>query len=90
MAYTVYILRFSNNNLYIGQTSNLQQRLSDHKNKATRASKFTKDNGEFELVYEEKYKTQFKAMRREKQLKGWTRGKKEALISGNLGLLKSL
>lgn len=90
MSYTVYILRFSNNSLYIGQTNKLQQRLTDHKNKATRASKFSKENGEFELVYQEDYETLLESMRREKQLKGWTRVKKEALIAGDLKLLKKL
>jgi putative endonuclease len=90
MRYTVYILRFTNNQLYIGQTNNLEQRLVDHKNKADRASKFSKDNGDFELVYTEAYQTQLESMRREKQLKGWTRAKKEALISNNLVLLKKL
>ncbi len=90
MLYNLYILKFRNNSLYIGQTNNLKQRLIDHKNKAERASKFTKENGEFELVYQEEYATQLESMRSEKQLKGWTRAKKEALISGNLDLLKKL
>ncbi len=76
--------------MYIGQTNNLKQRLKDHKNKATRASKFSRENGDFELVYKEDCKTQLESMRREKQVKGWTRAKKEALIAGNLGLLKKL
>jgi predicted GIY-YIG superfamily endonuclease len=41
-------------------------------------------------VYSEAYSSRIEAMRREKQLKGWTRAKKEALISGNLKLLKKL
>ena len=48
------------------------------------------ENGEFELVYQEDYVTRIEVMRREKQLKGWTRAKKEALITGNLELLKKL
>lgn len=90
MSYYVYILRFSNDSLYIGQTNNLGQRLKDHKNKATRASKFSKENGEFKLVYSENYSTLIETMRREKQLKGWTRAKKEALITGDLERLKKL
>ena len=88
--FNLYTLRFSNNKLYIGQTNNLQQRLVDHKNKAERSSKFSMENGEFELVYQEDYVTRIEVMRREKQLKGWTRAKKEALITGNLELLKKL
>lgn len=90
MSYSVYILRFSNNSLYIGQTNNLHQRLIDHKNKATRASKFSKENGEFKLAYQEQFPAQLEAMRREKQLKGWTRAKKEALIKRDLKRLKKL
>ena len=90
MSHVVYILRFSNNTLYIGQTNNLEQRLKDHKAKATRASKFSKENGDFMLAYQESYPTLLESMRREKQLKGWTRIKKDALISSNLDLLKKL
>lgn len=90
MSFSVYILRFSNNSLYIGQTNNLQQRLTDHHSKTSRAAKFSKENGEFTLVYSEDYSTLLEAMRREKQLKGWTRSKKEALIEGNLEKLKKL
>lgn len=90
MSYSVYILRFSNNSLYIGQTNNLDQRLKDHQSKTSRAAKFSKENGEFKLVHSEDYSTLLKAMRREKQLKGWTRAKKEALIEENLERLKKL
>lgn len=34
----------------------------------------------FELVYQEEYPTLTEAMKREKQLKGWTKAKKEALV----------
>ncbi len=88
--YSVYILRFSNNNLYIGQTNDLNQRLKDHYSKTSRAAKFSKENGEFKLVYSESYPTLLEAMRREKQLKGWTRAKKEALIIKDLEKLKKL
>lgn len=90
MSYSVYILRFSNNSLYIGQTNNLDQRLNDHRSKTSRAAKFSKENGKFTLVYSENYSTLFEAMRREKQLKGWTRSKKEALIKRDLEKLKKL
>lgn len=90
MNYSVYILRFLNNSLYIGQTNNLNQRLKDHQNKTSRAAKFSKENGDFNLVYSENYSTLLEAMRREKQLKGWTRAKKEALIKRDLEKLKKL
>ena len=86
----VYILRSSSNQLYIGQTNNLQNRENQQINKTKKAAKFIKDGKEFHLVYFEEYKTRLGAMRREKQLKGWTRIKKEALIVRNLELLKKL
>ena len=90
MSYFVYILRFSNNDLYIGQTNNLPKRLEDHHEKKTRSSKFSRDHGGFDIVYREEYETRVESMRREKQLKGWTRAKKEALINNNKELLKKL
>lgn len=90
MAYTVYILRFLDNSLYIGQTNNLLERLLEHENKRTKSSRFVKGHGNFALVYQEEYFSRLESMRREKQLKGWTRAKKEALISGNKDLLKKL
>jgi putative endonuclease len=90
MFYIVYILRFSNDGLYIGQTNNLPQRIKEHQGKSSRASKFSIDNGDFKLVYSEAFPSLLESMRREKQLKGWTRAKKEALIKGDLALLKKL
>lgn len=90
MSYYVYILRDNQNKLYIGQTNNLHKREKQQVRKTIKAAKFIKEGKEFKLVYFEKYESRLKAMRREKQLKGWTRAKKEALISGDLELLKRL
>lgn len=90
MSFFVYILRFSDNTLYIGQTNDLGDRLKEHSDRTSKAAKFTKDHGKFHLVYREEFATRLEAMRREKQLKRWTRAKKEALISGDLKLLKEL
>ena len=86
----VYILRNFSNQLYIGQTNNLEKRLHEHILELTKSSKFVKDNHNFKLVYSEEFLTRLEAMRREKQLKDWTRAKKEALISKNIELLKRL
>lgn len=88
MPYFVYILRTSSNTLYIGQTNNLDERLKEHRKKTSKGAKYIKYFNSFELVYQEEYQTLVEAMRREKQLKGWTKAKKEALIEGNLGLLE--
>jgi len=85
----LYILRSQNNKLYIGQTNSLLNRQNYHKWGV--AAKFTTQNkGPFELVYSEEFQTRTEAMKREKQLKSWSRAKKEALIAGDLELLKKL
>lgn len=86
----VYILRSSSNQLYIGQTNNLKVREKQQINKTKKAARFIKDGKKFKLAYSEQYSTRLEAMRREKQLKGWTRVKKEALINKDLELLKKL
>ena len=78
--YFVYILRFSDYNLYIGQTNDLEKRLKEHLNGSAKSSKFAKDHGKFELVYHESYESRVESMKREKQLKGWLRCRKLALI----------
>lgn len=90
MPYFVYILRTSSNTLYTGQTNNLQKRLKEHKLKTSKGAKYMKYFNSFQLVYQEEYSTLLEAMRREKQIKGWTKAKKEALISGDSELLKKL
>ncbi|MBI2019188.1 GIY-YIG nuclease family protein [Candidatus Daviesbacteria bacterium] len=86
--YTVYILRTSANTLYIGQTNNLEKRLKEHQNKSSKSAKYIKYFDSFRLVYSEQYPTRIETMRREYQLKHWSKAKKEALISGNVQLIK--
>ena len=90
MSYFVYILRTSANTLYIGQTYNLSKRIREHKLKGSKTAKYLKYFSFYNLVYQEEHNTRVSAMRREYQLKNWTRAKKEALIKGDLSLLKKL
>jgi putative endonuclease len=86
--YSIYILRLSDNRLYIGISKDPQKRLKYHQ--ASKGAKFTKYSKNPEIVYTEKHPDLLSVMRREKQLKGWTRAKKEALIKGDDRLLKKL
>ena len=90
MPYFIYILRSASNQLYLGQTNNLDLRTNEHLTKDWKAAKFTKDGDGFVLVYHEEFPSRLGAMKRETQLKGWSRAKKEALIIGNKEVLKSL
>ena len=88
--YFVYILRTSSDTLYIGQTNNLEKRIREHKSKSTKSAKYIRYFSSFKLVFSEKHQTRKEAMRREGQLKRWSRAKKEALVQGDLKLLKEL
>ena len=77
--YYVYILTSKENTaLYIGVTNDLRRRLIEHKNEL--ADGFTKRYHLHKLVYYEEYSEINDAISREKQLKGWSRRKKNALI----------
>ena len=77
--YYVYILTNANNTvIYIGVTNDLPRRLSEHKSGAI--DSFTKRYRVHKLVYFEEYLNPNDAISREKQLKGWRRSKKNALV----------
>ncbi len=81
MSFYVYILRTSSNTLYVGQTNNLEKRISEHQGKNSRSAKYMKYFSSFQLVYKEVFSSRTEAMRREYQLKSWTKAEKEVLIS---------
>jgi len=87
MAYT-YILRCEDGELYVGSTEDMDVRFKTHV--AKRGSKFTKTHKPVEIVYTEQYDTYQEAFKRERQLHGWSRAKKEALIAGDIEKLKEL
>ena len=78
--YKVYILTNLNNTvLYIGVTSNLNQRIQQHKSKHFKG--FTSKYNVAKLVYFESFSTIWEAIAREKQMKKYRREKKDALIN---------
>ena len=79
----VYILLCDKKTFYVGITSNLQNRLAEHKNKK---SFFTKRFSDIKPVYYEKHKNKFEAVKREKQFKGWSHIKKQMLVDRKLSL----
>jgi putative endonuclease len=78
----VYILASSFKHLYIGFTTNLEQRIRQHKNH-TFPDSFTARYRIDQLVYFERYSLITRGIAREKELKGWLRNKKIALIIAN-------
>ena len=83
-----YILRCADKKLYVGSTTDMEERLKRHN--AGHASEFTHLHKPVELVYKEEYDTYQEAFNRERQLKKWSLAKKEALIAGDIEKLKEL
>ena len=88
MKWFVYILECSNKALYTGITNNLKRRFEDHKKGF--GGHYTSYNRPIKILYTETYQSRSKALRREAQIKRWTREKKFALIHGDLAMLKQL
>ena len=84
----MYILKCANGSYYTGSTIDLERRLEQHKN--GEGAKFTKKHLPVELVYVEEFSKIEDAFYREKQIQGWSRKKKEALIAGNFDKLHEL
>jgi putative endonuclease len=78
MTYYVYILSSRSRTLYTGVTNNLMRRLREHREGLVAG--FTSRYRIHRLVYFERYGSVFRAIAREKEIKGWLRAKKIALI----------
>lgn len=85
-----YILRCSDNSLYCGQTNDLERRIREHNFNKYKSAKYLRAKKPVKLVYSEEYPTLQLAMKREWQVKQWTRSKKKALIQRDKTLLKKL
>ncbi|MBL8063525.1 MAG: GIY-YIG nuclease family protein [Anaerolineales bacterium] len=76
--YYVYIMASKSRVLYTGVTNNLERRVYEHKNKLVEG--FTSKYNINQLVHYEETNDVQVALAREKQIKGWLRAKKIALI----------
>ena len=81
----MYILKCADGSYYTGSTKNLERRLWQHQN--GEGANFTKKHLPVELVYVEEFSRIDEAFYREKQIQGWSRKKKEALIDGDFNKL---
>lgn len=76
--YHIYIMSNEGRTLYVGVTNNLARRVYEHKQHS--GSIFTGKYHLTRLVYHEEFADVRDAIAREKQIKGWLRAKKVALI----------
>jgi putative endonuclease len=80
-SYCVYLMGSLSGTLYIGVTGNLHKRTFEHK--FHRVEGFTRRYSVKRLLFWESYDDVYKALAREKQLKGWSRAKKTVLIESS-------
>jgi len=84
----LYILKCADGSYYTGSTHNLELRLAQHQ--AGEGGDYTSKRLPVTLVYSCEFGSEHEAFLRERQVKGWSRGKKEALIRGDFEALVRL
>jgi putative endonuclease len=87
MPWHLYIVRCRKGELYTGVTGNLGQRIKDHNR--GKGCKYTAYRRPVVLVYSEPFPERSSAQKREAQIKGWTRSKKEMLIQNTDAAIRS-
>ena len=77
--WTVYILRCKDGTLYTGITKDIKRRVEQHND--GKGSKYTQTRRPVEVVYKEKKMGRANALVREAEIKQYSKGKKELLVS---------
>ena len=89
LRYSTYILLCADDSYYTGVTNDVQKRLKEHED-GLDVDSYTANRLPVKLVWWQEYIYVDRAIAREKQIKGWSRIKKEALINGISQTLPSL
>jgi putative endonuclease len=79
--YFVYILLCRDGTLYTGSTNDVDKRFKDHL--AGRGARYTKSHKPEKIVYRESFPVKSTALKREAELKSWTKAKKLTLVKNN-------
>ena len=82
MAFWVYILCCADGSFYTGHTDDLERRIGEHTIGAI-VSCYTYKRRPLELAFSQEMATREDALAAERQIKGWSRKKKEAMIRGD-------
>jgi tRNA/rRNA methyltransferase len=81
MSFHTYMLRCADGSFYVGHTDDLAVRLATHQ--AGVLPCYTRNRRPVELVWSQEFAEREEAFAAERQIKGWSRAKKEALITGD-------
>ena len=88
MAYSVYILQCADGTYYVGSADNVAERVKRHN--AGDGAEYTARRRPVVLMHSECLSNKAAAVQRERQIKRWSRAKKEALIAGDKNQLREL
>lgn len=88
MTFAAYLLRCADGHYYVGHTDDLETRVAQHQTGAIPG--YTQNRRPVTLVWSEEFPDRDQAFAAERQIKGWSRAKKEALIRGDFEALREL
>jgi predicted GIY-YIG superfamily endonuclease len=88
MAFRAYMLHCRGGMFYVGHTDDLERRIAQHQSGTILG--FTADHLPVELVWSQEFPTRDEAKAAERQIKGWSRPKKLALIRGDWERISAL
>jgi putative endonuclease len=88
VAFYAYILLCADKSYYTGHTEELEHRVAEHQ--FGRHCGYTRERRPVRLVWPQDFPTRYEAWSAERQIKGWSRAKKKALIEGDWLLLSLL
>jgi predicted GIY-YIG superfamily endonuclease len=81
MAFYAYILHCADGSFYTGHTEDLENRIAEHE--VGHCGGYTRDRRPVQLVWSQDFDSRYEALSAERQIKGWSRAKKQALIDGD-------
>ena len=81
MSFYVYILRCADGSYYTGHTDNIERRLAEHDSGECKC--YTATRLPIELLFSQEFTTRDEALSAERQIKGWSRKKKEAMMNND-------
>ena len=88
MAFYTYLLLCGDGSFYCGHTDDLDTRIGAHM--VGKGGDYTSRRQPVQLVWSEEFPSRYEALSAERQIKGWSRAKKQALIAGDWELLQRL
>ncbi len=88
MPFWTYLLHCADRSFYTGHTDNLQTRIAQHE--ASAIPGHTQNRRPIKLVWSQEFGTRMEALEAERQIKGWSRAKKLALIREDWKLISTL